>query len=292
MCVANSAGKVLGWTLMFDDQSSIPSFLDHSLKRYRDNPGGTRPVAAERYMKFPSVRLDDSPDSGQILPVSDGHPTGKNCPAKPPLPPGTVVARVIGRALGPDGNPVAETVGQDRYVEDRFDISVSLQETVAQALAKAGTRRVRLPDEFARLCMTHAYLGMLDVQPLSNPCGGNSDLRHGDFWAEKMASSSGPPTWRLEGRSDVFTDEMANAGPGDLHEVRLTWAGFIQMDGSRMTRLLLSARGTEKLKFGSSRGGNENAAASLPAGRRIDMECGVRYGVLAEPVEVAGVKSY
>jgi hypothetical protein len=50
-----------------------------------------------------------------------------------------------------------------------------------------------------------------------------------------------------------------------------------------MTRLILSASGTEKLKFGSGRGKDANEVASLPGGHRIDMDCAVRYGFLGEP---------
>ena len=32
---------------------------------------------------------------------------------------------------------------------------------------------------------------------------------------------------------------MAKAGPGDMHEVKLTWHGFIEMTGKRMTPLRL-----------------------------------------------------
>jgi hypothetical protein len=88
----------------------------------------------------------------------------------------------------------------------------------------------------------------------------------------------------VEGESEVFIDErMANGGPGDMHEVRLKWHGFIEMNGDRMTRLVLSAGGSEKLKFNSARGKNEIEVALLPGGHRIDMACEVRYGFLGEP---------
>src|SRR5207244_12536487 len=50
ICVVNSAGKVLDWALMFDDDPSVLSFFDHALKRFRDYPDAKRPVAAGRYM--------------------------------------------------------------------------------------------------------------------------------------------------------------------------------------------------------------------------------------------------
>ena len=34
ICVVNSAGKVLDWALMFDDDKSVLAFLDHSARRF------------------------------------------------------------------------------------------------------------------------------------------------------------------------------------------------------------------------------------------------------------------
>jgi hypothetical protein len=281
ICVVNSAGKVLHWALMFDDDQSVLAFLDHSLDRFEQFPDARRPVPAERYMRFPTARLDDIGDTGEALPLAERHSPGKSCPAKPPLPPGTLVARLFGRALAPDGKPAADTVSQEQYVEDRFEVPVATQEAVAHALAGARTGRARIPDELGRLCVTYAYLGQLDVRPLSNPCGGASDLRRCEFWAD--SEDDGTSTiWRLHGESEVFTDEMANAGPGDSHEVKLTWQGIIETNGKRVSRLLLTARGTEKLRFGSARSEDVSAVASLPAGRRIDIACPVRYGISGE----------
>jgi hypothetical protein len=83
ICVINSAGKVLDWALMFDDDKSVLAFLDHSARRYAQFPDAQKPVAAERYMKFPSQKLHDVEDSGEILAVPDRHPQGKHCPATP-----------------------------------------------------------------------------------------------------------------------------------------------------------------------------------------------------------------
>jgi len=62
----------------------------------------------------------------------------------------------------------------------------------------------------------------------------------------------------------------------------------------RLTRLLLAARGTEKLKWGSkamkARAKTDDEVAFLPAGRFIDMECGVRYGIIGEPVPMKEAK--
>jgi hypothetical protein len=287
ICVVNSAGKVLDWILMFADEPSVLAFLDHARERFIRYPDASKRVAAEVYQKFPTERRPDVADSGQALPALDRHPAGKHCPAEPPLRPGTVSVRLFGRALDRDGKPVADTVRQENYVEDRFNIAVQTQERLARALADAGTGRVALPLELTRQWVKQAYLGVLDVQPLDNPSpdpSSNGELRKCDFKAAKVGTSKGSTLWRVEGESEVFIDEkMATAGPGDMHEVKLKWQGFIEMDGNRMTRLVLSAGGKERLKFNSARGKDENEVASLPAGHRIDMACDVRFGFLGEP---------
>lgn len=283
ICVVNAAGKVLEWALMFDDGKSLLAFFDHARERFAQYPDATKAVAAEVYEKFPSRKRDDVEDSGQVLPVLDRHPEGTGCPAKPPLPRGTVAVRLFGRALDKDGKPVADTVRQEHYVEDRFSIAVDAQEELARALAAAGKGKVRLPRAVTRPWVKQAYMGMLDVQPLDNPGGGQGELKKCDFRATPAGTEEGRTLWPVEGESEAFIDRMANAGPGDLHEVKLTWHGFIEMRGGRIARLLLSAVGQERLKFHAADGREENEVALLPGGHRIDMACGVRYGMLGEP---------
>jgi hypothetical protein len=288
ICVVNSAGKVLNWALMFDDDRSVLAFLDHARDRFARYPDAKKPVAAEVYQKFPSHRRKDVADSGVVLPVLDRHPEGKHCPAEPPLRKGTVAVRLFGRALDRDGKPVADTVRQENYIEDRFNIAVQTQDKLANALTEAGNGPVKLPLEVVRQWVKQAYMGVLDVQPLDNPGRGKGALKKCDFSAEKLASrvasAPGVTLWRVEGESEAFIDEkMANGGPGDMHEIKLKWHGFIEMDGNRMTRLVLSARGMEKLKFQSARGKDDNEVAMLPGGHPIDMACEVRFGILGAP---------
>ena len=270
ICVVNSAGKVLNWTLMFDDDKSVLAFFDHAKRRFAKYPDAKKPVAAEVYQKFPSQKRKDVVDSGKVLPVLDRHPEGKHCPAEPPLRKGTVAVRLIGRALDKDGKPVADTVRQENYIEDRFNIAVQTQEKLAKALADAGKDPVKLPLEVTRQWVKQAYMGVLDVQPLDNPSPRRQQRRIEEVRLrrdERSATGKGPTLWRVEGESEVFIDEkMANGGPGDMHEVKLKWHGFIEMDGNRMTRLVLSAAGKEKLKFQSARGKDENEVA-ISAGR-------------------------
>jgi hypothetical protein len=284
--VVNSAGKVLDWVLMFDDDRSVLAFLDHALKRFASYPDARRPVAARRYMKFPSARLADVEDNGKAPPIIDRHPPGTACPAQPPLPRGTVVARLFGRALGKDGKPVADTVRQEHYVEDRFHVPVRVQRALAKALAGAGTKRFRVGDDLARLLVGHAYLGQLDVNPLGGP-GGKGEARRCEFWAQKV-DAGGPVRLRVEGRSEAAgASREGEGGDGRLwrHEVKLAWEGLIELQEGRVTRLLLLARGSEKLRWGNTLAGWKGGAdvTRLPAGRPIDLACEVRYGIIGEP---------
>src|SRR5262249_51990396 len=77
----------------------------------------------------------------------------------------------------------------------------------------------------------------------------------------------GPTLWRVEGESEVFIDDI-NGRPGDMHEVKLKWHGFIEIDENRITRLVLSADGSERLKF-----------VSL-----FNLNCQVRYGIIGEAI--------
>ncbi|HEV3260278.1 MAG TPA: hypothetical protein VG013_25715, partial [Gemmataceae bacterium] len=165
ICVVNSAGKVLAWTLAFDDDKSVLAFLDHSAKRFAQFPDATKPVAAERYGRFPSQKGTDLADNGKAPVIIDHHPEGKHCPGAARVRHGTVVARVFGRALDMDGKPLADTVSQEQYVEDRFQVPVAMQEALAKGLADAGIERFRLADDLARLLVSHAFLGQLDVNP-------------------------------------------------------------------------------------------------------------------------------
>src|SRR5205807_4773065 len=96
ICVVNSAGKVLDWALMFDDDGSVVGFLDHAANRFAQYPDARQPVAAERYMRYPSMKLGDVEDSVVVAPVVARHAPGTSCPATPALQRGTVLARVFG----------------------------------------------------------------------------------------------------------------------------------------------------------------------------------------------------
>ena len=297
ICVANSDGKVIAWTLMFDDNKSILAFLDHTLERFGKYPNAKQPFAAQRYMKFPSSKLPDVPDSGGLLAIPDQHT--QSCPANPRLPSGTVVARLFGRALDGNGRPIADTTRQEHYVEDRFNLPVETQALLARAVSNAGTNAFRMPDALARQLISHAFLGQLDVNPLGSPAGDKGDLKESELWAQNVSNDQhAPARLRVAGASHVAggegRDRPARGGDGRIweHEVKLEWDGYIEMQGSRITRLLLRARGSEKLKWGNPSMSAPDAVACLPGGHPIDLSCQVHYGILGESttLDVTGAR--
>jgi hypothetical protein len=288
ICIVNSAGKVLDWVLMFDNEKSVLTFLDHARKQFEKNPDARRPVTAERYMKFPSDKLEDIEDSGKAFMVPARHEKATACPARPMMQRGTVAVRVYGRALGKDGKPVADTIRQEHYVEDRFHVSVQQQRVLAEAMAKAGSRRFRIADNLGRLLVSHAYLGQLDVNPVAVP-GGKGRLEQCEFWGQRIPTAARDlHLIRIEGKSAAIGTSGGDEGDGRLwdHEVKLSWEGLIELKAERMTRLLLLANGSEKLRWGNERGVFKGASdvARLPAGHAIDQMGKVRYGFLGEPV--------
>jgi hypothetical protein len=240
---------------------------------------------------FPSQKSADVADNGKAPVIIDRHPEGKHCPGATRVRQGTVLARVFGRALDKDGMPLADTVRQEHYLEDRFHVPVAMQETLAKALADAGTERFRLSDGLARLLMSHAFLGQLDVNPLAGtPGGGKGALQQCEFWAQKVEGGwNDPVRLRIEGESEAAGDSNDGSGDGRLweHEVKLAWEGIFEIKNDRVTRLLLVARGSEKLKWGNKSLTELKGRADvtvLMGGHAIDLSCPVRYGIIGEPV--------
>ena len=292
--VINSGGEVLDWVLTFESQAACHEFFDYGLKRFREYPALERPVATRRYQPYPNGRREDFKHVRPAEPIADRHPKGVVCPAtaaaKSRARKGDVAVRIFGRVLGKDGKPLKEAVRQEDYSQDHFLISNELQEELARALG-ASRDRVEMPERLSQQIITYAYLSHMDVRPLENPRGGKGEIKSNTFWLRR---SDRPGWWRVEGKSDV-QGELQGRG-GHEHAVRLEWNGYLRMEGGRMTRIVLGARGTEKLKYGrfmSGRGGSNRdlELKSLPAGRPIDLDAPVRYGVIGATVEADQVRA-
>jgi hypothetical protein len=291
ICVANSDGKVLDWVLMFDGDESVINFLDHCLKRFDEYPEANKPVPAERYMRFPSHKLDDVKDTLQPIRIPDSHANGTRCPAKPALQEGTLVGRVVGRALDDAGKPNTDVVLQENYLEARFEVPLKVQSLFATALVDAGSNRFQVPDAFVNAVVSHAYLGQLDVNPLGGPrIGGKIDHNACEFWAQRVSGQNKSPVRvRITGRSNI-AGSAANVGRRSdgrrwQHSVELEWEGYLDVQGDRLTHVVLAASGHEKLNWGNPlrKLTTKNVIQNLPAGRTLDVEADVRYGLIAAP---------
>ncbi len=291
ICTTNSAGKVLAWALSFDDDASILEFLDHVQDRYRESPDASKPVTAEQFMNFPSRKLKDVADTGKLIDIPEHHAGNDRCPGTPAIEAGTLVGRIIGRALDEDGNPVADTIRQEHYMEARFEVPVVLQQQLAAAVEEAAEKQFQIPSDFARGLISHAFLGQLDVNPLGNVPGSRNENARWEFFGQTIPS---PETdvvrVRIEGESHVEGGQDGDRSPrtdGRLweHRVTLNWQGYVDIKEKRVVQLVMLANGDERLRWGNPRFNlsQESDAQHLMAGHPIDLTCGVRYGLVAEP---------
>jgi hypothetical protein len=284
---ANKHGRVLAWALNFDDASQIPKFLDYVLEQNAKHPG-TEPFDTPRFMRFPSTPMPSVPAVDNVLPSVTQHEGGTDfCPATPPKERGTIIAKVWGRRLKDDGTHYPDPTKQENYIEDVFDLSPEVQRQVREAAQQGGgPEGFELPDAFTRTVATYCYLGMLDVRPVQPPVPDHRAVAHAlSLRARSTGGSLGRQGFDLWGTTDVESGVERRRGDGASsdHRVTLAWRGSMVMEGERIVRLALWAEGRERLRWGNpamiERMG-DNPASHLPAGRPLDFDSKVVYGVL------------
>ena len=286
ICIANSAGKALAWTLGFDDDKRLAEFFDYAKRRYKANPSSGATV--ERFRRFPSAKLADVPDNGEELTVPAQHPGGEPCPGNLGVPEGTVAGRIVGRAYGADGNPLSEVRTQDNYIEDILAITPEMQRQLLERSKAADGARFPLPPSLAREIVGNAYLGMLDVNPLGGAMVRAELIEESiRLWAQALDDRK----LMIGGQSLVHAKNREGTPNDDgrrwSHRVSLRWAGAAELDSTGLREIVLTADGKEKLEWGGpgssvSPNAVNNPLAHLPGGRSLDILTAVRYGVIAE----------
>ena len=287
ICVMNSAGKAIAWSLGFDDEANVGGFFDHAKGLYEKHPQGGTPT--ERYHRFPSRRMEDVADSGKALEIPDGHGDADPCPGNLALGKGSLAGRIVGRAYDKDGKPQSEVRTQDNYIEDILEITRAMQDQLIASASQADGR-FRLPPALGREIVSNAYLGMLDVNPLGGDNVRAKLLEESiTFWAEPHADGDGQLL--VTGTSNVAAknrdDIPSDRGRLWSHRVQLTWRGFITLDENGITEIALLADGDEQLKWGGpgsavSPQAADNPVAHLLSGRPLDISTKVRYGATAK----------
>ena len=253
ICVMNSGGKALVWSLMFEDDDQVLGFLDHSLELYHEFPNSSQQVAAQRFMRFPNHQLPDVADDGNRTEIPHAHNSNESCPGDLQAQPGALLTKVIGRALGEDGKPMTDARTQDNYIEDRFHIPMAMQRDLAAAATAAGSDdRFPIPADLARVLVANAYLGQLDVNPLGGPSIRATTLKSEiSLWATN--DSDFPGRLQLEGSSLVSgrNSDANQAGDGRLweHETELCWEGFVSLEDESISSFAIAASGRERIQW-------------------------------------------
>ena len=275
----NSAGRVLSWALMFESQAQVIGFLDHVGERYRETPDRSKPVPAERFMRFPNHQLPSIEDPGTTFAIPHAHADGEKCPGEPRQTKRAVLTKVIGRALDDEGDPRSNARVQDNYIEDQFEITPTMLDALATAQSSAKNEPFPLPEPLSRAIVSNAYLGILDVKPLE-PVQSGIEVVMNDIhlWAEP-SSNAGLRVW---GHSQVLgkRERRNENGPRWEHAVVLQWQGHLNPKAGTVA---LIAEGKERLLYDNGRRTDtkEEAVAFLPAGRPLDFDVKVRYGMRA-----------
>ncbi len=285
ICTMNSDGKVLTWALSFDQDDDIIDYLNHVQRRFRKH-AGEKTIAAERYMRFPSRKMDDVADLGKSLSIPDRHSHDEYCPGTPPLPEGTLVGSIIGRPVDSSGKPIAKTLRQEDYMESRFRVSAEAQRRLFTAVQSSNDRQFDIPGRLVRELVSSAYLGQLDVNPLGNLPRSHYDAPKWTFVGKVVPSDQqGLTRVHLLGRSTVFGRAAGNSRDSRQweHRVSLAWQGYLDLKDGDITHLVVLANGDERLLWGSRalKLSQESDSAHLMAGHYIDLDSPVRYALTA-----------
>ncbi len=288
ICTVNSKGKVLAWSLGFENRQSILEFLDHVSARFQLVRDATSDVTAERYQRFPTMKLPDVPDSNVAIEFPNKHGPSEKCPLAVEMEEGTLDGRVIGRALDEDGEPRARTELQENYMEARIQIPRAVQReflrAMDHAMEKSGSFTV--PEAFADALVTPSYLGQLDVAPAGHlPRSVSTKFKIALGGEIVKTDESNVTLVRIDGDSDLRGKKdpqfVAQDGWSWSHDVALDWYGFVRIENEQITEVVLTAKGNERLVWEHTKFKmwTEPDPQNMMAGHGIDFDGRSIYGI-------------
>lgn len=275
LCVLNSSGQALAWVETFADDVSVRQFLQHCLDRFARNADGKVADRTERFMNYPHGRLSDVMEEPReraasvILSMARGGATNSQ----------GLIVRAVGRALDKSGHLQTDILEQEKYIEHEFAIPEPVLNQLASDL-RTGRSRFELPHSISMLFIKNAFLGQLDLAPLSQ-IETKNHLQTCAFWATRTQ----PELYRIDGDSDVSlaTNGYRSDGAGFSNHVTLHWTGWIKLEHDRIESLTMLARGTQQAFWHPSQvpacDWNRNTKLrNLPAGHPFDMNSPVVFG--------------
>ena len=280
LAVLNGDGQVLEWVLMFDGTDQIGKFLDHASERYRAHPDGKEAVTTERHMRYPSQSMPSLTQPASVGHPADGHEQGEPCPGDNRPADGSARIDLVGRTVTPAGAFSSDTLTQDNYVQDQFDIDARLQRLIWDSLGSEGGDRFELPKELSRAVQAHAYLGQVDACPVSNPLGGSTEIDRAELFGSVVRQDEDGTLVRIEGETEAAGSLRRGNQRVYDHSVKLGWHGYMLMKGGKIARLALVGKGTERFQWFQGGPASDDAVQHLPAGHRVDVEGAVQYGLV------------
>lgn len=289
MFVLNEDGQVLTNVLLFDSTRAISDYLDFSLGQFRQHSQAavSSSWSAHRFMKYPSqpapaIAYGTDEDHAALAACSSG-----GCQMPTSSPPAGLVVNMVGRTIEANGHFSTDVLHQEHYSQDQLIIPPELQQYIAALVTRNTGTQVRLPDMLGQILMMHAYLGNMDVQPISSPMGAHSNIQSCEFYAALVPGQKN--IYRVYGKSHVCAQGPSPHGaglPGGMfNQIELSWYGFFKLSGSRITSLSLLARGEQALKWGPLRpklSSPDEEVNELMSGRPIDMQSKICLGFIGE----------
>jgi hypothetical protein len=129
---------------------------------------------------------------------------------------------------------------------------------------------------------------MLDVNPLG---GDRVRAETSEETIELWGETRGEGRMTISGNSRVRAKnrdgDPRDAGRLWSHLVDLDWRGYVEIDAQGVREIVVAANGHEELKWGGpgshvSPESVHNPVAHLLGGRPLDIDCQVRYGMVAK----------
>ncbi|MEM7476288.1 MAG: hypothetical protein AAF483_14940 [Planctomycetota bacterium] len=287
ICSMDSQGRVIAWSLGFDQEDDIGNFLAHIQKKFDERRSAEDEFAlkAERFQVFPTQPLPAHPCDSTLFEIPSSHPDSEKCPSEYAEPGGTLVGRVVGRRADEDGVLTDEIKLQENYMEARVTLAPAIQKLFINVARGSGDNEFEMEPDVARAIIGRAFLGQLDVDPFGNPKG---FMQEEELQLRSQLISTnqdGSLLFRIRGTTHVRGQQWPNLQRSNQlawsHRVSLRWTGYFTVQGDQITSVELIGKGSERLLWTNPQvvAKSYSQTKHLMAGHLIDFDSPVCYGL-------------